>query len=367
MDQSVNWISSTMILYISLIIICTLIGVIIDYCKELCNKKVLFIPFFVIFLVLVFFSGFRLVGEDFDAYKTVFEVINNKDELDFFAPNMEIGYLFLNQIVRIVTDEFLYFVIVTSIIINTLIIYTIYHFREKIYVSIALFSYVGLYYFQSYNLIRYYLAVSIVIFSLVFLVKRKYLIMYLLLILSATIHRSVYIYIIMSFLYFFHNKKILASIGLLIGVLLLYFRIELIFSILNLQRYSYYFDNVNEANIGIGNLVIFFPYIALFIYTLGKTKDNFMNYAYLYPIIGFALSILGYRISIFGRLSVLYSAQYIIFFPYLIRNSSSKYHDKIIITTLSIIYICFLIVNYFERSLFSDGINIYRNIFFSLR
>lgn len=351
------WDFKTILLYSSIILISYLILLFISPKKYHISLKG-------IFLALWFLSAFRLVGKDMYDYSNVF-MFSNTDYVRIYGTNIEVGYLYLNILVRLFTAQFKYFVVVVS----SITIYLYYSFfsthRKSIDLPLGILAFVGMFYFQSFNLIRYYLAFGIILFSYKYLFKKKYLYVFLLIVMASFFHRASLILVLPLLLQIFiRKKKILIIIILIFFVITVFILIPSLDSIVNIKRYLGYVDNINFSGFGVGNIIISLPLIIIYIYGLtNKEVSNFLlDLFFIMIMTSLAFSFIGYAIPIFGRLRVLFGVNYILLVPSVFHQIKFKNNTYYLMKSLYILYLISLIINYFLVSLLSDGISPYKFI-----
>ena len=147
---------------------------------------------FLSFVPLMVIMGFRHnVGTDFQAYANFFK----SSDSDF-----EIGYSFLNNCLHYLTDDYQIIFIVSAIIICGCFFYSIY--RESIdpVYSILLFV-LCKDYFMAMNVMRQYLSTAIVLLSIPFLKRGKWIKSALIFLIAFLFHYSVVIFLFVFVLY----------------------------------------------------------------------------------------------------------------------------------------------------------------------
>lgn len=199
-----------MILYIFVAVLTVLLGLMVNNrCKvqqnmvsrqQILNGLCLVSVFLVLFAV----SACRLnVGNDYAKYVEFMHLIN----CDAFVPT-EFGF---NWIVKIIYDlsgfenyllVFAFFAFFTIL----LFLKAIYGQADSFGFSFFLFMAFG-YYFQSFNTVRYYLALAIAVIAIPYVLRREWLKFLLLVLLGATLHKSVLVVIPLYFLASLSWKK----------------------------------------------------------------------------------------------------------------------------------------------------------------
>ena len=126
---------------------------------------------FFIFSSLFMMSGFRyMVGTDFLAYKGYFESINR---YSFANPFYDKGYYLLNRFISFFTDNSQYVFLATSFIIIYLVNKTLKDY--SISYTLSIFLFVTLYFYNnSFNIVRQFIVVSLILYSIKYLVNKDF-------------------------------------------------------------------------------------------------------------------------------------------------------------------------------------------------
>lgn len=161
------------------------------------------------FLNVILFSGitgsiYEVVdgGGDYDNYRYMFQGFSFSK-----VPDDELGYYYLNLIIKLFTDEFAIAFLIFMVIINFLIISFIYKHSNNIELSLLLYITIGGYITAS-NIVRQYMALAIYCYSIKYLLDKKYVRYFLLGVLAAQFHITVIIPILLTILIKFLNNKI---------------------------------------------------------------------------------------------------------------------------------------------------------------
>ncbi|WP_019391967.1 EpsG family protein [Priestia filamentosa] len=330
------------------------------------NKKIyliwMFLPVFII-------SAFRgpFIGNDTHSYLNLFNSVSHQDFLYFTKANIyyEKGFIFLNTIISSITDSSQAILIVTSFITIGLIFLFIYRHSANVWLSVYLFITL-MFYYNSMNVLRQYLAMAIVLSSLGFVVKRKLVPFLILVILASFIHTSAIFFIIV---YIFPKLKVsyksLVTISLC-SVAFFYFLFPLIDLItgrfIQYQVYiSRYFGSNNLGNIlKTGVYFLIFLTGILFAYnnmsnsrepmtskvnSIRKNNDFIEIHSrrlYTFTLLtAVILSLLSIRMSILERLADYFTIVSIVYLPNVIQNINNKrvaMRVTIAVVLISLIY-----------------------------
>lgn len=173
------------------------------------NKIMVNIYLFISFFILFFVLGFRNYSAlDDTAYIRIFNQISKNGWWYYFINNtMEPGYLILNSFISFFTDNYLYVQLITSFIPLALFYKTFKKMRNDINLPLAIFLFISILYFQilSAGLVRMFIAISIVFYSLDLIIKKEYIKYMVYILLASSFHYSALFMLIL--LYFAIDKS----------------------------------------------------------------------------------------------------------------------------------------------------------------
>lgn len=160
-------------------------------------RKTLFV--WICFLELTFIAGFRAwdIGNDTSNYVgTFFAVVSH---LDLYLSHMEKGYLLYNKLLSLLTSNLQAILIANAIVITGAICFFCRKYSISVFMSILLF--VILQFSGTLNIMRQFLALSIVLFSIPFVIKRRFIAFVICCIIASTFHKSAILAVGLYFLY----------------------------------------------------------------------------------------------------------------------------------------------------------------------
>lgn len=199
-----------MILYLVVAIVTVLVGLLVNSHEEkkenvITRGRMLnTLGLLTIFLLLFALSACRLnVGNDYAKYVEFMHLIN----CDAYVPT-EIGF---NMIVKLLYgisgfENYLLVFAVFAFATVLLFLTAIYRQADSFGFSFFLFMALG-YYFQSFSTVRYYLALAIALCAIPYVLRKEWLKFILLIILGATLHKSILVVIPLYFLASIEWKK----------------------------------------------------------------------------------------------------------------------------------------------------------------
>lgn len=174
------------------------------------KNKLLFKIFISIsFLILYFILAYRNFSAIDDlSYARIFNNVNLNGLLEHFKnTKLEPGYLLLNRIVLLFTDNYLFMQLLSSFIPLFLFYYAFIKNRDDINLSMAVFLFITLVYFKmlSTGLVRMFIAMGIVINSYRYVHERNNKKFIVLILIAALFHYSALFMFVLE--YFFINKR----------------------------------------------------------------------------------------------------------------------------------------------------------------
>lgn len=307
--------------------------------KKTLSKILLAIAFSCIFLV----SGLRYnVGTDYNNYIEIFNIIiNRKLQLSY---QIEPAFILMIKLIALFTNEFLWLFIVTSLFI------TIFVFKASMngtgYYELSIFLYMAFgFYTSSFNIIRQWMAASVLLYAYEFLVEGKDREFFKYVFLAICCHYSA---IMVIPIYFFIKKprsNILRTIIFFFGVFLYIITDYIILALKLITSNIGIFNKYGKyliLNENIGGSVLVFPmfciltYVLYLFYNKNIIRKNFGIEIYINILpVAFAISLIGQKIMVFSRLQMYFLCVLIIVLPQII--SSIKKQNRIIVYSIIIV------------------------------
>ncbi len=337
--------------------------------------KILFIILTIMPFIIV--SGFRYgVGTDyFYRYVPDFNKIANNIEVN----NLEIGFKLLIKICLIFSKNSQSIFIVTSILISMLIVIGIYKNSKNPLVSITLFG-IGGFFFLSLNMIRQFLAMSIVFYAYQYLLEREKNKWYILAVIVACFIHSASI-VAIALLLFRKIKIIKPWIIILLSAIILILGerlFNLLVPIIKNTRFNVYLIGVyakGDTSIlyNIVNIAIYL-YMIIMYYIKEKNQSDSISIQDIIFINIQAMALLFTTMSsihmLFSRISSYFMIFQIISIPYFVEttNVTIKIRQKMIKVIKPLVYsciiICFLILTFYTNILHNSNEPLpYRSVF----
>ena len=318
---------------------------------------------FAVFFALAFFSGTRVAtGNDFWVYRLNFELIAQQRVV-----SSEIGF---NLIVRIVQwfagyDNYMPIFFVFSVITVFFFIKAIYDESEWFSASLFLLLANG-FYFSSLNTVRYYLALAMALYAMKFVNKDRHLAFLSLVLIGATIHKTLFITVPFYYLARINYKKRDIPIFACLAAALVFLREpirKLIFIIYPYYEGTYLDDyQISYVNILKAVAVLVFSLI----YYKKAIRDDKINRFYFNLNIGalIVFSCLWY-LPESTRIGYYLSISNIFLLPSIIKKIDDKKQKIFWTTVIALAYAVFFIM--YLRTLYATNIRLlpYTNWFFA--
>jgi len=296
-----------------------------------CNLKKNLKRFVVLLIVTILscVAGFRgiTVGIDTRAY---YEVIYSIEGSIYYGMHgiSEPGFILLTRLLTQFIHSIPFVLLIFSLLTNGLIISRLWTVRESISFPLAIFSYVCLYYFLTYNVLRQWLAVAIIIYAIKYINKNRYFPFMIMVLIAYSFHYSALIALIMVPIDMIINKK-----NKNVFVFLFLFSPFVIYGIYVLINetsiVSQYQDVINTHYTGkILSLSMLFRSLFL-LFTMLFVKKNKESYVFLrhtvtfycvYLVIGF----LGVYNSMISRVSWYFAIYEIVYYGLIVKISKGR-------------------------------------------
>lgn len=263
-----------MTVYIVLFIYTCLIGLIAEKRKQLSEKKLCafdshkvvlnikgLLWMIIIFIPLWLVMGLRYgIGTDFRNYEAIFNTTNQYGRNIY---HVESGYFLLNKVVAFFSDESQAIFIVVAFLMLLFFIRGFAYNNHNLAIQFAVFMGTG-YYFYAMNIMRQYLAISVMCFAYRYLERKEYIKWTVFLIIAFLFHQSALIWIPIYLFIRFTDTKLFYSISLFVAVFFRFGFSYILKFILRYVPYAHYFisrdslvkERISWANVAITGMVI---------------------------------------------------------------------------------------------------------------
>lgn len=348
-----------MIIYVSMIIFTLVLALCMPYSYK---KGVILLKFNKLFVFLPSFLILALrfgIGVDyFFTYVPIFEKLS----LGYNYEDVEIGYILLNKMILLFTDNYYWLFIVTSLIFCYFIFKSIFEQSQYISISIYIFLTAGLY-FYSMNVMRQTIGFAIFLYSIKYIKSKHFKTYFIYIMIASLIHKSSLVYLP---IYFIANLKVdyksIITISILVAISK-QFIFELLVTFLGNTKYSnyisgYYADSSKSMISPIINVSI----IMIFLLFYKKNKEAIEYRLYLnIHICAFLISLFIGTIPLISRIFTAFYHIEILSIPYLISLIKGKRSKEI--ATLFVFVFFGTIFCYSVGIKNGNGVLPYRSIF----
>jgi len=328
--------SRTILIYICITFISFLFGTVSQ--KIVTNKysnevtvRVRKLWYLIACFLLWFFSFFNCVGNDYPMYLSIYE----ESTFELIARNIfvEPGFRMLCVLIKLIVSDARIGIGLIKTITLLLIFITIYKFRDRIHIGLALLAYVSIFYFESYSLIRSNLAAAMVLFSIALIIEKKNIFALTIMILSMTIHYSAAISLVFYFI-FIGLRKINVRKLVIIMLTAALFMVFLSDTVLRYLSYnvSYFAKYRNYiatgSSFGIMQIIYYIPIFITIFYTYSNQKTTTQHCSIILVFMGLAIALIGYRSGMVSRMNVYFLYNYVILIPYFVFQVKLRYWTR---------------------------------------
>lgn len=287
------------------------------------NKKVLSFSFVILFV----FAALRYdFGNDYDSYLNCFNYIKNGQYNPF---DEEVLYAWLNKI----SPSFSFLIVLTSAVFLYAVYVLIKNNVSEEYFGIAFLIFVINPYIFLMNLsaLRQCLATAVFIFAVQFAKKKKIILYIALIIVASLFHKSA---IVLLPFYFWANEKkvkswqIVAIVSVLLVLLLspesLNQLIEIVLEFFQDANYDYYYSN--ELQNSLRATLLSSVYLIYVLINITKLEGKTLMYSKLY-MVAMIFAVLAYKLSMMTRLQMYFDIFSLVSLPGIIEYNYKKNQD----------------------------------------
>ncbi len=353
-----------MTVYLAIIISSLLLGFLINKEKIYKNRPLYIFLWIIIFLLLTITAAIRYkVGTDYSYtyQKIYYQYINNYSNI-----RMDIAMKFLYKLIIFLNLHYQWIFVITSIIINFIIIKAIIKLSENSMISLIIFL-AGGFYFFAMNGIRQAIAISLFYYSLIYLKQKNVKKYFIANLIGFLFHSSA---IIFFPLYFFLDKKIKKKYLLLFSILFILtssFLTPYLINIILKTKYALYVngstDYVASNSINLSTIINFMIFLCfLFVKPKNKQDKDYNIYINLH-FISLISSIFILHIPLANRIFLSFRHIQIFSVPYLINNISKnkKWFKRIFTILIIILYLLYFYISVGIQN--HDGVLPYQTIY----
>jgi len=344
-----------MTIYIVSFLICIILAYIIPRIK---NKVWRYILLALIILILSVVGGCRdfIIGTDVEVYgRPWFEKACKFDSLGEYLSNMsnpDKGYLILNFFVSRFTQDANMFLFILQLICNSLVIVTLYRYKDKIPLWLSLLTFLGIYYFRIYNFLRQGIALALVLFSIKYIENKNLVRFIISVLIAATFHYTAVLAIVLYPLNYIakSNKKIFNYIIIvgLISLVLITFNIIHVMTILHdigilSDRLYNYTDEFLNSTSKFNLIETAFRILFILLYALRFKDLNGKISINKFMFICLILDVILYQFRIFmsysDRISLYFGYMMMLVIPQLPDSLAISYKNRVVMKAVIAIII----------------------------
>lgn len=287
---------------------------------------------FAAFLILAFFSAVREgIGIDYNSYLYHIALIQNGN-----PHYMETGFKKLVTTLEKINSDPKFVIIILGILTTWLFVKAIWEQSDNPAESIFIFVSWG-YYFLTYNTIRNYLALAIVIYAIRFIKQDKKIWFFLLVILAASFHKSALICLLVYFLADLEWKKVsyaLLGAGIVFAFVFKNFLRTLVFYFYPAYEGSVY----DSGRISYLNILKALLVLMLCIFRYGLVNGNRLNRLYFHlNLFSLTLYVGMYWVPEISRIGFYMNATSIFLIPNIIKGAKTAENRKVLKIILYIV------------------------------
>lgn len=311
-----------MLIYNIILLTNILIGVGLVYIPKLKEHHKKNIYLLITFLMLTLLGGLRgsAIGTDTSSYIRIFNNIANYNKIEkLFTLDIELGYVFLNRLIAKIGGSSQTLLFATSAIVSYGFLVFIKNHSKNIILS-AFLLFTLFYYYASFNAIRQYIAIAILINSYYY-IKNKDFLGFLFIIIFASLFHVTALFFLPLYLFGIIKWNYIKIIILIIIFITLYFNLEhlIVFAIRLFPKYEKYIGtDFLKGHTGLMYPVVnttIFAFITL-VYIVEKGyKNPDLNLLYAINILIVLITLFSTKIYFATRLSWYLTPFHLIIIP----------------------------------------------------
>lgn len=325
----------------------------------------------IVIVIIALVAGLRWGIGDTGSYVHLYELIG--PDYKIFNGGYEPGFILFLMLLKSITEDPQFLILVTSLIINILNIWTIRKYSKDSYFELAVFMYIASgYYLVTMNGMRQCLAVSVMFAATELIIRGKFKRYLLLSLIMSMFHNSALIMIPMYFVVRQEawSKNIYRLLILFIIGLTFYEPLmQLVFKLLGDSKYAGY-SSFNEGGANILRIMVQGVPIFLAYIKRDRLKEKLENGNILVNMCLMNFMIMGLSMFnwIFSRFSLYTQPYTFILLPYIIKNCFLNSKEKRIIYFGFVI--CFFIFFIYEHTvalniIYKSNLN-FQNLFYKI-
>lgn len=316
----------------------------------MCNR----ICLFGIFLILFAISACRQnIGNDYDRYVELMHLAY----YDAYVPT-EAGFNLLTKFIYHISGfrNYLLVFAVFAFVTIYLFMLAIYEQSDDFPLSFFLFMSLG-YYFQTFNTVRYYLALAIAFYSMKFVVRRQWFRFILLIILGSFFHKSMIVVVPLFFLASCAWKKWQLILAGLYCITFLFFQ-DFYLKVLLFLYPTYENTEYLEGGTSYTNILRCIAVLAfsLFYYKKSIRTNRRLRFYFYLNLGALALYVFCSFLPIISRVGYYLTISHILFLPALLKETENKKMRNLL--RIGIILAALLYLAFFMDKAYDDNMRV---------
>lgn len=342
-----------MLIYLCLFLICFIVLLRNN------NTKGLIVSFVLLALVACLRS--INVGTDTNQFCTAYREIGESTDWNFVSFRYEAGFFYLCKILNLFSHNYQLLIIVTSLIINMSVFFFIKRNSYDYMVSTMIYIFCNCF-FSSMNLMRQWLALSVIMFGFPYLIKKDYLKYILFCVVASLFHKVAVASVLLIFFSFLKTKKAVYIVTIAMFAFVFVFA-ENIFNLLALAfNYENYIGGKFTYGNNIGSLLLLAEHgaIVLVAYLMHRKwcKSNRItvvsnHYSILMDagILHFGFLFLSSKMVIFNRFSEFFSIYLLILIPEILeflKVEDNKNYNWLRYGGIAVLFAGFVVISQFR-------------------
>lgn len=331
--------------------------------KKIQNDKYKKIYIFICFFQMFLLQGLRSfdVGKDTLSYISVYENYKDSSYYAYMFTHYEIGFQILYELLKYFNASSNALLCVISAL--TMFGFGLFIYNNSLDVKISTFIFACMFFPNSFNIMRQYLALSIAINSYTYFSKEKYIQSIFIIFIGALFHGTMLILFIPMIFYRVKHWKISRNIVLFSTFIFLFFGDSILSSVLSITNRTYYSTGFEVDRLIRMTTILTIVYAFLFYYFAKNQKDKtYINEINFFTCISYSIMILGLlyiKYEYISRLIEILESYFLIAYPLGIKSSKSYYMPIIRFGIYSCVF--FLLIVAITNS--GSGIESYRLFF----
>lgn len=314
------------------------------------NTAYLLISFFFLFLVHAFKDPLSL--PDLPEYQEGFYEVRDNGFGYIFSDNVsslkaERLWHVICKIVSIICPYSLALFVLVSFVILSGYFFSIKRYSPFLWMSVLLVL-TGPY-DQSLFVVRQHLAMAIVLFSYPFIIEKRFLPFFIVMVLACLFHKTAFIFFPVYFVYHTKRFKWLAIVMIAGGYIIVGIIVSLLasfFETVGINDYDMYLSSDGQTNLKMGAYLLSLFLFRIYIMRYRSLEIGINRLLTIILFIGCLISVLGTGLPYTARLNAYYSSVLFLIIP----NTAANIADKTIRSIFVIVVLVFSVLMWFNAS-----------------